>query len=106
MGYDYKENLKAFIESKNMTDRVTELILDKLGKPTGFSGGFDELLSVYLQKKHAIHNYNEFFNHLCSWSYQPEYNKDGMFWSNLHRDWQKIVLNQKILSKSLYKSIW
>ena len=104
MDYDYKENLKAFIDSKNMTARVTELILNKLGAFPGAS--FDTLLSVYLQKKHALYNYNEFFNHLCSWSNQPEYKKNSMFWSELHRDWQKIVENQIVLTTPTYKSIW
>ena len=108
MGYNYKENLKAFIENNNMTGRVMELMINKLRTSWNDipEGSFDEILEKYLSKSHRLKNYDEFFNHLCSWSSQPEYRKDSSFWTNLHHNWQLAVRNGIVLTKLSYKSIW
>lgn len=110
MAYDYKENLKAFIEKKNMSLRIMQLMIDVLRYDcdidTSNITNLDELLTLYLQKRHYSIDYGSFFDFLCDWSAQPEHIENTMFWRDLHHEWQRIAAKKIVLVTPIYKSIW
>ena len=110
MSYDYKENLKAFIEKKNISLRVAQLVAEALRYDYNVNTvgivDLDELLTLYLQKKHSVIDCDEFFDFLCDWSAQQEHIDNTMFWPDLHHEWQRIVAKKIVLVTPTYKSIW
>ena len=108
--YNYKENLKAFFESKNVLTRVKEMMLHNLQGRTNVDDflelktlSFEDLLTVYIPNSSV--EYSGFINNLCTWAQQPESVKNPNFWSNLHDEWQRALYTKTNLVKS-YKSIW
>lgn len=108
MDYDYKKNLRIFFESKQLIERVKELMVYKLRGSMDVNDlvtlSFESLLDIYIPHNNS-REYIGFINNLCTWASQPESKKNSMFWSDLHDDWQRILSLKKDLTMA-YKSIW
>ena len=105
MAYNYYENLKRFLQQKDITNCIAVMIkrLHILVKKDD-SLNPHVLLARYCKNMDTI-EYCEFFNHLCTWDQQIE----GIdFWEKLHREWKTIAVNESELSSVLQncKSIW
>ena len=105
MSYNYAMNLKAFLENKQLIERIKGLMVYKLRGSTDINDlvtlSFESLLDIYIPHNNS-REYIGFINNLCTWEAQPE---KSYFWSDLHNEWQGIAFARKDLAVT-YKSIW